>query len=123
MKKFKFLNDNNQNQQHNGVTNQYLIQLSTDIWSFSDWVYTSMLEIDEDSGQDSLIFEFNDIDQSTYWCKILQDSSFEVLQLIKLEDGTLEYLDAFMISNEVRLDHKRLLNYLQNMPKTITSLL
>ena len=79
MAKFKFFNNGQlpHRPSHNGVTDQYLIELSELIWTYSDWVYTTMLSID-DNGQDTLLFEFTDIDQQSYWCKIYQNLSFEI---------------------------------------------
>ena len=107
--------------QYNGVTDQYLIQLSFDIISYTDWVYSTMLTIDEESGLDSLIIEFTDIDGSDYLCRIFEDESFVLTQIITLPNGISQLYDTLDISDEVLSDVENLLEYLQSMPKTIAS--
>jgi len=105
--------------QYNGVTNQYLIQLSVDIISYTDWVYSIMLTIDDETGLDLLIIEFTDIDGSDYLCRISEDGSFKITEIITLPNGMSELLASLDISDEVLSDVENLLHYLQNMPKTI----
>lgn len=124
MKNFKFLNriDSVERRLHNGVTDQYLIELSEQIWNISDWIYTTMLVVDEDTGQDTLIFEFKDIDQNSYYCMIYEDLSFNLKSIIDVytED---EYLEVYSLSENISNDHTKILDYLRKMPKTIKSFL
>lgn len=122
MAEFKFFNNGQLPGRplHNGVTDQYLIELSELIWTYSDWVYTTMLSIDDDNGQDILLFEFTDIDQRSYWCKIYQNLSFEIMFLDDTVTGG-EYLEELDFSDDVLNDHTRILDYLKNMPKTVKS--
>ncbi len=123
MAKFKFLNNANQSERplHNGVTDPYLIQLSEQIWNLSDWVYSSMLTVDGNIGQDALIFQFADIDQNSYSCTIYQNLSFELKCLEVSLTGGEDYLEEIEHSENAFNEHTRILDYLRNMPKTIKS--
>jgi hypothetical protein len=123
MAKFKFLSIENQRERqlHNGVTDPYLIQLSEQIWNLSDWIYSTMLTVDEDTGQDALVFQFNDIDQELYSCKIYQNLTFELKCLEIPLTGGEDYLEEIEHSENAFNDHTRILDYLRNMPKTIKS--
>jgi hypothetical protein len=123
MRKFNFFRGYQRvnSDQYNGVTNQYLIQLSVDIISYTDWVYSTMLTIDDETGLDLLIIEFTDIDGSDYLCRISEDGSFKITEIITLPNGMSELLASLDISDEVLSDVENLLHYLQNMPKTIAS--
>lgn len=123
MKNFKFLNGiiQMERNRYNGVTNQYLIELSEEIWYLSSWIESVMLSIDVEVNQDSLIISFKDIDSSRYLCTIFQDLSFELLQIIEVECGDEDLIDSIELPYNIRLDHTRILNYLKNMPKTIVN--
>lgn len=124
MKGFKFLNgfEEIQRRSNNGVTDQYLIELSMDLLTYSDWIYTWMLTIDDETGFDSLVFEFDDIDQQSYMCTIYQNLTFR-LYLIGDSITGREYIETIFLSEDVHLNHHRILEYLINMPKTISSFL
>ena len=81
-----------------------------------------MLVVDEDTGQDTLIFEFKDIDQNSYYCMIYEDLSFNLKSIIDVytED---EYLEVYSLSENISNDHTKILDYLRKMPKTIKSFL
>ena len=84
MKKFKFLQNNETPHLHNGVTNSFLIELSEEILSYSDWIYSSGLHIDTDQNQDSLIIEFMDINGDNYECQIFENLSFVFLAMVHI---------------------------------------
>jgi hypothetical protein len=118
MRKFKFLLDNETRQQHNGVTNSFLIELSEEILSYSDWIYSSMLTIDPNRNQDSLIIEFMDINGDHYDCQIFEDQSFQVNQ--KFEEEPY-YMDTVRFDEAITSDYNNLINYLKTMPKTFAN--
>ena len=105
---------------YNGVTDPYLIQLSEEIWSYSTWIKRVALSSDFNGNGDTLMFEYEDIDNCKYCCDIYQDLSFKLLEVIEDEFGENEYIEIY-IPNEIRLNHNRILNYLQNMPRTFAS--
>ena len=121
MKNFKFLNGYQpiQRDRYNGATDPYLIQLTQEISSYSDWIYSVM--ITSDDGDEILIIEFKDLDNCKYLCEIYQDLSFSLLQIIEDEFGEDDLIEPFDIPNEISSDHNRILNYLKNMPRTIAS--
>jgi hypothetical protein len=123
MKKFKFFTGivPNTRNINNGVTDSYLIEISRDIYTYSDWIYSTFLIIDEATGLDSIIIEFKDIDNSFYWCKILSDRSYKIfLEILESEDEDV-ILEPVFISPERGLNATHFINYLKNMPKTIIS--
>ncbi len=123
MKNFKFLNGviEIERNRYNGVTDQYLIELSEELLHLSCWIESVMLTNDTEVNQDSLIISFKDIDGCCYLCTIFQDLSFELLQIIEDEFGDEELIDSIELPYNIRLDHNRILNYLRNMPKTIVT--
>jgi len=123
MKKFKFFEGykNNNSIPYNGVTNPHLIALSRDIWSYSDWITSTLLSNNNGTTEDYLIVEFDDIDGSEYTCKISIDGSFEILQVITTEDGDIEVMDTLVLSDETLSDYGNLIQYLSDMPNTIAS--
>ena len=104
---------------YNGATDPYLIQLTQEISSYSDWIYSVM--ITSDDGDDILMIEFEDLDNCKYLCEIYQDLSFSLLHIIEDEFGEDDLVDPFDIPNEILTDHNRILNYLKSMPRTIAS--
>ena len=118
MKKFKFLQNNETPHLHNGVTNSFLIELSEEILSYSDLIYSSGLHIDTDQNQDSLIIEFMDINGDNYECQIFENLSFKVFQ--KFEDEPY-YMETIRFSDAITSDYRNLINYLRVMPKTFAN--
>ena len=121
MKKFKFFKgvEKDEPSVYNGVTDSYLIELSRNITTYSDWVFSTMLSIDEITGLDSLIIEFTDIDNSDYLCRILSNGSFELFQEIydvHINSEVYQIVEFNDTSNA-----NIFINYLRNMPKTIIS--
>ena len=106
---------------YNGVTDSYLIELNRDIWSYSDWIHSTMLTIDDESGLDSLIIEFTDIDNSDYWCEISSNGFIKMFIKILNERGEFEMLEPIIFSLEGRFNANSFINYLKSMPKTIAS--
>lgn len=106
---------------YNGVTDSYLIELNRDIWSYSDWIHSTMLTIDDESGLDSLIIEFTDIDNSDYWCEISSNGLIKMFIKILNERGEFEMLEPIIFSLERMFNTNSLINYLKSMPKTIAS--
>ena len=123
MKKFKFFKGiiPVERDLYNGVTDPYLIRLSRDIWSYSDWISSVMLTNYNGGTEDLLIVDFQDIDRKDYTCRISVDGSFQLLQLIFREDGEIDWMDNLDISEEVLSDVDYLVQYLSNMPKTLAS--
>jgi hypothetical protein len=123
MNKFKFFNGFSpiERDSHNGVTDPFLIRLSRDIWSYSDWISSVMLTNYNGNTEDFLIFDFKDIDGSEYSCRISIDRSFAILQYTKNEENELELIDTLDISEEVLSDYENIIQYLSNMPSTIAT--
>ena len=128
MKKFKFLQKNQLDQNEinnevsnpfNGVTDEYLINLSQEIWNYSVWIKKVGVSHSIERNQDCLYFKLKDIDISLYIVTIYQDLSYEIIPIIEDELGNEEELDILDIEINSRLDHNTILNYLKNMPKTI----
>ena len=123
MKKFKFFKGiiPIERDRYNGVTDPYLIRLSRDIWSYSDWISSVMLTNYNGDTEDLLIVDFQDIDGKDYTCRISIDGSFQLLQIIFQEDGEIDWMDNLDISEEVLSDFDYFIQYLSNMPKTLAS--
>jgi hypothetical protein len=123
MKKFKFFKGiiPIERDSNNGVTDPFLIRLSRDIWSYSDWISSVTLTNHNGNTEDFLIFDFKDIDGSEYSCRISIDMSFAILQYIKNEENELELIDTLDISEEVLSDYDNIIQYLSNMPSTIAT--
>lgn len=123
MKKFKFFKGivPDEITPYNGVTDSYLIELNRDIHSYSDWIYSSNLAIDQLTGLDSIIIEFKDIDNYYYWCKILSDGSIQIFMEITDDDGEFQMLEPVFTSPDRVLNTNNFINYLKNMPKTLIS--
>jgi len=85
---------------YNGVTDPYLIGLSRDIWSYSDWISSVMLTNYNGDTEDLLIVDFQDIDGKDYTCRISIDGSFQLLQIFFQEDGEIDWMDNLDISEE-----------------------
>ena len=123
MKKFKFFEGQTKTNSdpYNGVTDPHLIELSHSIWSYSDWITSVHLTNHNGNTEDCLYIDFDDIDGSEYTCKISIDGSFQILQVITTEDGDIEIVDTLDISDETLSDYGNLIQYLSDMPNTITS--
>lgn len=123
MNKFKFFNGLStiERDSLNGVTDPFLIRLSRDIWSYSDWISSVMLTNFNGNTEDYLIFDFKDIDGSEYSCRISIDRSFAILQYTKTEENEFELMDTLDISEEVLSDYDNIIQYLSNMPCTIAT--
>jgi hypothetical protein len=123
MKKFKFFKGiiPIERDSNNGVTDPFLIRLSRDIWSYSDWISSVTLTNYNGNTEDFLIFDFKDIDGSEYSCRISIDMSFTILQYIQNEENELELIDTLDISEEVLSDYDNIIQYLSNMPSTIAT--
>jgi hypothetical protein len=123
MKKFKFFKGiiPIERDSNNGVTDPFLIRLSRDIWSYSDWISSVTLTNYNGNTEDFLIFDFKDIDGSEYSCRISIDMSFTILQYIENEENELELIDTLDISEEVLSDYDNIIQYLSNMPSTIAT--
>jgi hypothetical protein len=123
MKKFKFFKGiiPIERDSNNGVTDPFLIRLSRDIWSYSDWISSVTLTNYNGNTEDFLIFDFKDIDGSEYSCRISIDMSFTILQYIENEENELELIETLDISEEVLSDYDNIIQYLSNMPSTIAT--
>jgi hypothetical protein len=123
MKKFKFFERPLQFgiDSHNGVTDPNLIELSSAIWSCSDWITSVYLTNNNGDTEDCLIIDFGDIDGSKYTCKIYTNRSFQIFQVIKTEDGDIELMDTLDLADETLLDYDYIIQYLSNLPNTLAS--
>jgi hypothetical protein len=121
MNQFKFFRENVNIKKYNGVTNPFLIELSENIFSYSDWIYSSMLSVDYDTNQDSLIIEFRDINNDNYYCQIFEDHSFYVLEIIGEFEEDREYIYSIEFSEQILSNYENLINYLKAMPKTFAN--
>lgn len=123
MKKFKFFKGiiPVERDPYNGVTDSYLIGLSRDIWSYSDWISSAVLSNHNGDTEDCLIVDFQDINGKDYTCRISVDGSFQLLQIIFREDGEIDLFDNLDISEEVLSDFDYFIQYLSDMPKTLAS--
>jgi hypothetical protein len=122
--KFKFFNGISpiEIDPYDGVTDEYLIDLDEEIWLLSDWITSTQLHKDAESGIDCLYIDFKDIDGTEYTCTIFENRTFEVIEIIKLENGNIELIENTNISNEILSDSDYLLSYFMNMPRTIRSI-
>ena len=125
MKKYKFLKSivPDEVALNNGVTDTYLMQLSNEIMSYSDWIFSTTLIIDEETGLDTLMVEFTDIDNTEYWCQIFSDFSFEIYNEHPNIRGGIEITETREFNPERLSDCNNFITYLKNMPKTIKTLL
>ena len=104
---------------YNGVTDAFLIQLYEELGSYSDWIDSKMLYIDEDISQDVFHFGFIDIDQTRYDCKIYSNHTFEISSYFE----ELEIWEPLGYDESVLSNCNNLIDYLKNMPKTVLSML
>jgi len=118
MKKFKFFKSivPDEITLNNGVTDNYLIQLSRDILSYSNAVYERTLYIDDATGLDTLLIAFNHLISPIVFCKIYSNRSFELFDEIIKEDGSLEYNKNETFIGEDLLDCDNLIEYLIILP-------
>jgi hypothetical protein len=107
--------------QYNGVTNSYLIQMSYDILTYSDWIFSIILTNNNGKTEDRLKVDFKDIDGLEYTCLIFEDRSFVIAQIISLPNGEIEFIDSMDFSEEILSDVENILSYFKNMPRTIAN--
>lgn len=121
--KFKFFNGISpiEIDPNDGVTDEYLINLNREVWLLSDWITSTQLHNDIESEIDCLYIDFKDIDGTEYTCTIFEDRTFEVIEIIKLENGNIELIENTNMSNEILSNSDYLLSYFMNMPRTIRS--
>ena len=120
MKKFKFLNKNEEPvSMYNGATSQFLIDLYNNRILSNSWTDDTLLQFDEEQNKDRLEFEFKDVNGIEYFCSIYDDRSFELLQIIRYNNESFEYINSFELSVEITSDYRYILDYLDGLPNTI----
>jgi hypothetical protein len=121
MRKFKFLEKPQESQsEYNGATSEFLIDLYNNQILISSWTNDILLQFDEDKNKDCLEFEFKDINGTEYFCSIYDDRSFELSQIIRYDEHSFEYINAFELNAEITSDYRHVLDYVNSLPNTIS---
>lgn len=121
MRKFKFLEKPQESQsEYNGATSEFLIDLYNNQILISSWTNDILLQFDEDKNKDCLEFEFKDVNGTEYFCSIYDDRSFELSQIIRYDEHSFEYINAFELNAEITSDYRHVLDYVNSLPNTIS---
>ena len=121
MRKFKFLEKPQESQsEYNGATSEFLIDLYNNQILISRWTNDILLQFDEDKNKDCLEFEFKDVNGTEYFCSIYDDRSFELSQIIRYDEHSFEYINAFELNAEITSDYRHVLDYVNSLPNTIS---
>ena len=121
MRKFKFLEKPQESQsEYNGATSALLIDLYNNQILISSWTNDILLQFDEDKNKDCLEFEFKDVNGTEYFCSIYDDRSFELSQIIRYDEHSFEYINAFELNAEITSDYRHVLDYVNSLPNTIS---
>ena len=128
MNEFKFFNGfqtskrNQLDYELNGITSHFLINLYTEIESFSNkaFIYSVVPRFDEDMNQEIIDIRFQDIDRNVYAAIILENQTYLLLKCIMIMDDENEIDDVIEITqyqsiNDRFLDYNLIMNHLRHL--------